>query len=165
MAEDVIQKFGFVMLGSRLKRLGERLQSDTQRLFEETGLSILPGQFAFLASVERLEPLTIGELAQALGVAQPGVTRTVGQLAEAGLLEVRQPDDDQRRRLVCLSEEGRRLVAFAKRELWPRVERAVEDLCGDLSGPLLNVLATMEKRLAEKPLDRRAPARRREEQP
>jgi DNA-binding MarR family transcriptional regulator len=162
LTEDVIEKFGFVMLGSRLKRLGERLQSDTQRLFEETGLTILPAQFVFLAAVDRLGPVAIGELAQALGVAQPGVTRTVAQLAETGLLEVRQPDEDQRRRVVALSQEGRRLVALAKRELWPRVEAAVRDLCGDLAGPLLEQLATMEARLAEKPLGRRAPARGKE---
>lgn len=156
MVEDVIRTFGFVMLGSRLKRLGERLQADTQRLFEAGGLDILPAQLAFLVAVDRLQPVAIGELAHAMGVAQPGVTRSVGQLAEAGWLEVRQADDDQRRRIVVLSHEGRRLVDRVKRVVWTRVEAAVVELCGDLSGPLLDQLATIEARLAEKPLDRRA---------
>jgi hypothetical protein len=39
--------------------------------------------------------------------------------------------------------------------VWPRIEYAVTDLCGKLSGPLLKQLALIEDGLAAKPLDRR----------
>ena len=35
MVEDVVRAFGFLCLGSRLKRIGERLQADTQRIMDE----------------------------------------------------------------------------------------------------------------------------------
>jgi len=47
-------------------------------------------------------------------------------------------------------------VEFGKREIWPAIEAAVDDLCRDLSGPLLEQLAKIEQGLAERPLDRRA---------
>ncbi|TIU44734.1 MAG: MarR family transcriptional regulator, partial [Mesorhizobium sp.] len=71
-----------------------------------------------LAALDRLGPLPVGELAQSLGVAQPGVTRSVALLAELGLVEVNPADDDQRRRIVSLTGNGRRLVDRAKREIW-----------------------------------------------
>lgn len=63
--------------------------------------------------------------------------------------------EDQRRRLVSLTAKGQELVAYSKQSVWPRIEQAVIELCGDLSGPLLEQLAAIEGGLAEAPLARR----------
>ncbi|EHH04015.1 MarR family winged helix-turn-helix transcriptional regulator [Mesorhizobium amorphae] len=154
--EDVIRSLGFLCLGSRLKRIGEQLQADTQRVLDRLDVQVQSSQFPLLAALDRLGPLPVGELAQSLGIAQPGVTRSVSLLAELGLVEVGQSNNDQRRRIVSLTRDGRRLVDVAKRDAWPRIEKAVADLCADLSGPLLDQLAAIEDGLAAVPLDRRA---------
>ena len=154
--EDILRSLGFVCLGSRLKRIGEQLQADTQRMLDRLDVRIQSSQYPLLAALDRLGPLPVGELAQSLGIAQPGVTRSVALLVELGVVEVSPSDDDQRRRIVSLSQNGRRLVAEAKRDAWPRIENAVAALCADLSGPLLGQLAAIEDRLAETSLDRRA---------
>ncbi|RVD23670.1 MULTISPECIES: MarR family transcriptional regulator [unclassified Mesorhizobium] len=153
--EDIIRSLGFLCLGSRFKRIGEQLQADTQRVLDELEVRVQSSQYPLLAALDRLGPLPVGELAQSLGIAQPGVTRSVALLTELGLVEVSPSNDDQRRRIVSLSRNGRRLVDVAKREVWPRIERAVAALCADLSGPLLGQLAEIEDRLAASPLDRR----------
>jgi DNA-binding MarR family transcriptional regulator len=155
MIEDVVRAFGFLTLGTRMKRLGEWLQADTQKIINDSGLPIQASQLPFLAAVDRLGSLAVGELAEAIGITQPGATRTIGQLVEQGLLESEPAPDDQRRRIVSLTREGKRLVASAKRDVWPRVSQAVADLCADLDGPLLDQLAAMEDGLAARPLDRR----------
>jgi DNA-binding MarR family transcriptional regulator len=150
-----VRSFGFLALGSRMKRIGERLQADTQRIMAEHGITVQVSQFPFLAAIDRLGPLTIGELADAVGITQPGATRALGQLVEAGLVDAEPAPDDQRRRIVSLSRKGRKLVDMTKRDIWPRIERAVRDLCGDLSAPLLEQLAAIEDGLAAAALDRR----------
>lgn len=159
MVEDVVRALGFLTLGTRMKRVGERLQADTQRIMDELGAPLQAGQYPFLAAVDRLGPLTVGELAEAIGITQPGATRTVGQLVELGMLESQPASDDQRRRIVSLTKEGQRLVATAKRDVWPRIREAVTGLCGDLQGPLLEQLAAIEDGLAAAPLDRRSRAK------
>lgn len=154
--EDILRSLGFLCLGSRLKRIGEQLQADTQRMLDRLDVRIQSSQYPLLAALDRLGPLPVGELAQSLGIAQPGVTRSVSLLADLGLVEVMQSNDDQRRRIVSLSASGRRLVDTAKRDVWPRIEGAVAELCADLSGPLLGQLAAIEDRLAATPLARRA---------
>ena len=154
--EDILRSLGFLCLGSRLKRMGEQLQADTQRVLDDLDVRIQSSQYPLLAALDRLGPLPVGELAQSLGIAQPGVTRSVALLSELSLVEVIPSNDDQRRRIVSLSKNGHRLVDDAKREVWPRIENAVADLCADLSGPLLTQLSTIEDRLAATPLDRRA---------
>ena len=154
--EDVLRSLGFLCLGSRLKRIGEQLQADTQRLLDCLDVPVQSSQYPLLAALDRLGPLPVGELAQSLGITQPGVTRSVSLLADLGLVEVTQSDGDQRRRMVSLTRSGQSLVDVAKRDVWPRIESAVADLCRDLSGPLLHQLAAIEDGLAVAPLDRRA---------
>jgi DNA-binding MarR family transcriptional regulator len=156
MVEDIVRSFGYLTLGSRLKRIGEKLQADTQKIIDAHGEPIQASQYPFLAAIDRLGPLTIGELAEAVGITQPGVTRAVAQLVQVGLLESEPAPNDQRRRIVSLTAEGRRLVAASKREVWPRVRDAVVDLCGELDGPLLEQLAAIEDGLSDVPLDHRA---------
>ncbi|MER8832737.1 MarR family transcriptional regulator [Mesorhizobium sp. M0909] len=153
--EDVVRSLGFLCLGSRMKRIGEQLQAEAQRLLDRLDVPVQASQYPLLAALDRLGPLPVGELAQSLGIAQPGITRSVSLLAELGLLEVSQSTDDQRRRIVALTRDGRRLVDVAKRDVWPRIENAVADLCADLSGPLLEQLTAIEDGLAAAPLDRR----------
>jgi DNA-binding MarR family transcriptional regulator len=155
MVEDVVRALGYLCLGTRLKRIGERLQADTQRIIDEAGVPVQTSQFPLLAALDRLGPLSIGELAEAVGIAQPGATRSAAILVKAGILRIEHAEDDQRRRVLSLTPEGRRLVDGAKRDVWPRIEAAVTDLCGTGSGLLLDQLAAIEDGLGKTPLHRR----------
>ena len=161
MTPDIVRDLGHLALGTRFKRLGDRLQAHTQRILEAHGLDVQAGQFTFLAAIDRLGPSTIGDLADAVGVSQPAATRTLGQLADAGIVEIRTPRDDQRRRTVALAKRGRELVEVGKREVWPLIEAAVRELCAPAKGPLLAQIAMLEDGLAAMPLDQRVrPARK-----
>jgi DNA-binding MarR family transcriptional regulator len=155
LTEDTIRALGYLCLGSRFRRIGERLQADTQQIIEQCGIGIQAGQYPFLAAIDRCGPLTIGELADAVGITQPGATRTLGQLVNLGLVEMQASEADQRRKLVSLTSAGHDLVDLSKRQVWPKIEAAVRDLCGSLSGPLLEQLAGIEDGLAAAPLRHR----------
>ncbi len=155
MAEDIVRAMGFLMLGTRFKRIAERLQGDATRVAAAHGVTLHSSQYPFLAALDRLGPLTIGELAEAVGITQPGATRVVAQLVKIGMAKARPGRNDQRQRVVSLTAKGQREVDFGKQDVWPKVEAAVADLCGGLSGPLLDQLAAIEDRLTERPLDQR----------
>ncbi len=157
MSTDVISDNGLLFLGSRMKRLGERMQADVTRVIERAGLPVLPSHYPLLATLDRQGPLTVGEMTQALGVSQPAVTRNLTRLVELGLVETRRIHRDQRQKTISLTDEGRDVIARSKREVWPQVEAAVAAICADLSGPLLGQLDAIERALAVAPLDRRTP--------
>lgn len=156
MSKDIVRTLGYLCLGSRLKRIGEQVQSDTQRIMERLDVTLQAGQYPLLAAIDRLGPLSVGELSEALGVTQPGVTRAAGLLAEAGYLTARKEKADQRIRRLSLTPEGEALVARSKQEIWPVIEAAVRNVCDTLDGSLLNRLDQLEDALREKPLHRRA---------
>ena len=156
--DDIVRDLGLLGLGTRLRRLGERLQAETQEVLDGLEPRVPASQHPLLAAIDRYGSLSVGQLAQALGVTQPGVTRAVGELVEAGLVEVAAAPDDGRRRMLALTDAGKAFVEAARAKAWPRVERAVADLCDGFGDELLQHLAVLEDRLAERPLRVRARA-------
>ena len=147
MPADILQDLGPLFLGSRLKRLADRFQADAARILRDERLGIQPAQFPLLAAIDRYGPLTINDAAAALGVSQPAATRTAASLVELGLLDGTRSDCDLRQKALSLSVAGKALMARAKETLWPRVGTAVSGLCDGFSGPLLDQIAALERRL------------------
>ncbi len=156
MAGDLVRDFGYMALGSRFKRIGERMQADVQRLTAAHGFELHGSLWTMLFAIELNGPITVGDLAQTLGIAQPGVTRSLAQLQKRGLVKPIRSKSDQRVKRVALSEQGLTVVDHARREIWPLVERAVAEICEGLEGPILEQLAQIEDALARQPLDQRA---------
>ena len=152
--QDILADEGLLFLGSRLKRLGERLQGDVARIVATAGLPVQPAHYPLLGALDRRSPMTVGELAAAIGTSQPAVTRGLARLVELGLVDLGRSANDGRQRAVELTEAGRALVARSKREVWPQVEAAVAELGG--ADALLAQAAAIETALAEAPLHRRA---------
>ena len=153
--EDVVQDLGYLALGTRLKRIGERLQADSQRILKAYQLRTPAGQWPFLAALEKLSALSIGELAKTVGVPSREPLEWSLSSWMRGLVTVLASSEDQRRKKVSLSPQGKRLVATGRQEAWPAIETAVRDLCHGLKGPLLKQLGAIEEGLVERPLDRR----------
>jgi DNA-binding MarR family transcriptional regulator/N-acetylglutamate synthase-like GNAT family acetyltransferase len=145
---------GPAFLGSRLKRLGERMQAGAASVITGAGLPLQPGQMAIMAAL-RTGPRTIGQLAEASGTSQPGVTRTIGQLTKLGVVADEQCED-QRSRMIALTREGERMVQVIATEVWPRVGQAAEQILARVEGDFLHQLAIIEDALAEATIDQRA---------
>lgn len=156
MATDILNELGPVFLGSRLKRLAERMQAGAARILTDAGLPLQPAQAPLLAALDR-GPMTVGELVEAVGSSQPAVTRAAGQLVALGLVRSDRGADRRQRRLA-LTAAGEAAMARIRLLVWPRVGPAVTTMLDGLSGPLLAQIAGIEAALAERPLDARAAA-------
>jgi len=155
MPPDIVKDLGYLALGTRLRRLGERLQSQTQAVLEQADIGLPASHFPFLAALDRLECASVGEITDAVGMSQPGVTRVLDKLEDEGLVQSRQQAADRRVRTVVLSRSGQQLVARAKQAVWPLIEAAVADACAGPAGSLLERLTSLEEALAAAPLKSR----------
>lgn len=151
---DVIAEMGPAFLGSRLKRLGERMQAGAASVITDAGLPLQPGHMAILAAL-RSGPLTIGQLAEVSGTSQPGVTRTIGQLVGLGIVADARTAD-QRARLVELTPRGAEAAHLAATEIWPRVGSAAEQLLGDCLDEFMRHLGKIEDALEVASIAQRA---------
>lgn len=156
MPPDLVADLGFLFLGSRLKRLAERLQADAAKVHKAMGIDAQPAEVALLAALDRFGPLTVSGAVEALGISQPAVTRTATGLVDRGLIASESSDEDQRQKTLKLTRTGRALVAKAKKAAWPAIDGAVSALCAPLEGSLLDQIAGLERQLTERPLESRA---------
>ena len=154
--QDVLTTDGHLFLGSRLKRLAERMQGDVVRVAQDVGLPVQPGQYPLLATLDRHGPQTTAELTKAMRLSQPTITRAVTRLVDMGLVEVSRIRRDQRHKTLSLTKDGEAAIARAKLLLWPRIDAAVRDLLDGCEGPLLDQIASIEQALDIRSLDKRA---------
>ena len=100
----------------------DRLTSDfrmacmriSRRVRFESTASVAPHQFSVLARLEE-QPRTPKELAAIEKVSAPSMTRTVGALVEAGLVDRADDPTDGRQVILSLSSEGRRTLRDIRR--------------------------------------------------
>jgi len=100
----------FTIAWERFFRTTRRMRARAGRL-PVAGLS-LP-QYHLLEALRDADELTVGELAEAAGVAAPTATRMLDCLAREGHIERRHSETDRRAVLVSLTPPGRRAVEDA----------------------------------------------------
>jgi DNA-binding MarR family transcriptional regulator/N-acetylglutamate synthase-like GNAT family acetyltransferase len=150
MDVDLLAGFGVGFLGSRLKRLAERMQADAAEVARSLDVPVQPAQMAYLMTIRLHGPIAVGELAERLQLAQPTVTRALGTLGD--FVEARPVPGDGRSRRLALTEKGEALLARVQTELLPRIEAAAAELVEGLQGDFMQGLSKVEARLTESSL-------------
>jgi DNA-binding MarR family transcriptional regulator len=91
-------------------RLRLAIARTARRLRQEAGAELSPSLGSALASIDRFGPLTPSELAARERVQRPTITRILGRLEEAGLVERAADPTDRRSSLVRPTPAGRALL-------------------------------------------------------
>jgi DNA-binding MarR family transcriptional regulator len=95
-------------LAARLRLGVTRL---ARRLRQETDADVTPSQLAALSTIERHQPMTVGDLSAHERVQPPTMTRVISALVDSGFV-AREPDPSDRRvAWLRLSPEGARFLA------------------------------------------------------
>ncbi|HJV43126.1 bifunctional helix-turn-helix transcriptional regulator/GNAT family N-acetyltransferase [Caulobacter sp.] len=152
MQVDLLAGFGVGFLGSRLKRLAERMQADAAEVARALDLPVQPSQMSLLLTIRLHGPIAVGELAERLQLAQPTVTRALKPLEDDGFVAASRAPGDGRTKRLALTEKGQALLVRIQTELLPRIEPAAAELVEGLRGDFMQGLARVEQRLADRSL-------------
>ena len=147
---DYVRSAGPAALGARLRRLSAALDTDARRVYAEAGVTFEQRWLGLLDLLSSHGPLTVGELAESLGISHPSVSQSRDSLAKAGLIAWEVDEEDGRRRRLRLTAEGEALVRRL-RPLWAALDRAAEALDGEAGG-VAAALDRLEDRLKERGL-------------
>lgn len=98
-------------LGYALGILGQLFQTRVSALLAPSDLTY--SQFMLLSHLRRSGGGTIGEIADAIEINQPGVTKIVGRLRARSLVSTTPDAADGRRRHIQLTEQGARALDAA----------------------------------------------------
>ncbi|MEU2653706.1 MarR family transcriptional regulator [Streptomyces sp. NPDC007325] len=132
----------------RLHLMAGRLTQELCRVYDDYGLN--EGDFDVLCALRRAgEPYerAPGELAVHTMVTTGAMTKRIDRLERAGLLTRRRAEDDQRGRIVALTEAGREVIDRAFTDHMRNEHRLLNALTPDEAETLESLLITWLARL------------------
>ena len=95
---------------TRPSRGRSRSPCRARRLRHQAPDGISPSQLSALSTLERIGPLTQGELASTERVKPPTMTRIVAALEDEGLIQRKRDEADKRCSRLSLTKEGRQFI-------------------------------------------------------
>jgi DNA-binding MarR family transcriptional regulator/N-acetylglutamate synthase-like GNAT family acetyltransferase len=146
---DFYSKAGKVALGSRLRRLSERLTEDAAKIYALYEVALDPKWFPVFYVLSHQAEASITEIAQIIGHSHPSVSQIVKEMKQKGLVLTSKSATDARVSVVKLSDTGKQLVPKLEKQ-YLAVTRAVEDLGSETQHDLWKAIEEVEFLLADK---------------
>jgi DNA-binding MarR family transcriptional regulator len=118
---------------------------------DKIGMTVTLPEYRALVLLTEHGELAPFELADALEVTRPAVTRIIRRLSHRRLIKRRRDSDDRRQARLQLSQRGRSIVEAVTRERARRLRPAIRDLSDWEQGTLLDVLWRIHRSLEPGP--------------
>ncbi|NUM80941.1 bifunctional helix-turn-helix transcriptional regulator/GNAT family N-acetyltransferase [bacterium] len=148
---DLTKSLGELALGSRFKRISDRLMQDVNLIYKEHRLDFESRWFLMFYALTQRSPQSITELAAALGFSHPAIIQLSTEMEKAGLIRSHSDKEDKRRRLLALTEKGR-VTGSDLKEIWEDIEAAAREAIRETGIDILGVIEKIETVLEQKSL-------------
>lgn len=126
---------------TKLRRSARIVSSLYDEALAPAGFTV--AQFSLLRMLQRAGPCSLTQLAAATGHDRTTLNRTLRPLEEAGMI-ASQPGEDQRARIVAVTDEARAAMRRAQPR-WEEAERKMNETLGPDRAALFSVLDRVEE--------------------
>jgi DNA-binding MarR family transcriptional regulator len=150
---NLYQSLGYLVLGSRLRRLSEGFLSEINRAYQNLGIDFDASWFPVFYLLSKNDALSIKELSEQTEVSHPAASQLITNLKNKNLVTSVTCADDGRRQLVTLTDKGRDLLNEIL-PVWDAVLAAMNELLtlDTESEHLLPAIAALENVFRENSL-------------
>ena len=148
---DFLDELEELALGTRLKRLSERMLTDAGKVYKAFNIEVQPKWFSLLALIDKRQKINVVEASQLLGLSQPAISQFCRQLEKEGLIVSIICENDSRRRVLTLTDVGQQQVAKMK-PMWSAVTQAAQELSRELDNDIYQAIRKCEQALTRKSL-------------
>jgi len=108
---DFFTEVGKMAIGSRLRRLSERITEDASHIYQLYNVDLQPKWFPVFYVLSKGQEKTIIAIAEEIGHSHPSVSKIAGEMVKKGLLVEKADKTDGRRNVVSLSRKGMTLAS------------------------------------------------------
>lgn len=150
-SDDFLNDLGELALGSRLKRMSERMLADAASVYQYYEIDAQPKWFTLLALLDKKQQATVVEASELLGLSQPALSQFCQQLKAKGLIKVSTGESDSRKKFMQLSKKGKGLVTKMQ-PVWSAVDLAAKQMCQQYENQFYQSLQMLEKAHSQRSL-------------
>lgn len=123
------QSLGYLVLGSRLKRLSELFLSEINKAYRAEGIVFETTWFPVFYLLSEKKSISIQELSEQTEVTHPAASQLITNLKSKGLVATSTSPDDARKQLVKLTPEGKKLLKKIL-PVWDAIKHTMEEVAG-----------------------------------
>ena len=145
------ESLGFLVFGSRLRRLSEAFLADVNKIYAAHNLLFDAAWFPVFYILSRQETVSIKDISDELGISHSAVSQLLSNLQEKGFIKTTTANDDGRKKVVAFTAKGKKLQQQLL-PVWNAIKQAMEDLVqeGRHSKTILTAIAEIEQGLQRK---------------
>ena len=146
------QDLGFLVFGSRLKRLGDTFINDVNRIYKDNKIDFDASWFPVFYILSQKKEISIKEIADDLKVSHSAISQLVSSLQQKGLIKSVVAKKDARHKAITFTAKGEKLLQKIQ-PIWNALEKAMNELAessGSSSKKILKALTGIESGLKQK---------------
>ena len=143
---DYFDQIGTLALASRLRRLLNRLLGEGEMVYRSQEIDFAISWFPIFHILAYRSPLTLTEIASALGMAHPSVIEVTDEMIKKGFVGSRRSREDRRRRNLSLTKKGEKAVARLE-PIWEAFRQAGDEICAESRNDFWKSIRKMERAL------------------
>lgn len=151
---NVIDESGLLAISTRLQRLADTLRKDGALIYKAHGIDFEPKWFPVIYTLHHKTELSVLELATEIGYTHPSTISLLKELEKEKLIKSKKDKHDERKRLLQLTDKGRKLVEQMV-PIWQIMTTAIAELT-DTQNNLMKAIEETEQRFKEKSFLERA---------
>src|SRR5580658_9625427 len=107
---DFYEKAGKMAIGSRLRRLSDRITDEAAEIYKLYGNDLQPRWFPVFFSLANGEEKSITQIADEVGQSHPAVSQVAREMVKNGFLKEKKDKADGRKNLVYLTAKAKAIA-------------------------------------------------------
>lgn len=142
------QQLGFLVFGSRLKRLGDTFINDVNKIYRSHNIAFDASWFPVFYILSQRGEVSIKEISEDLSVSHSAISQLITGLQQKGLIKSSVSRKDARHKAIAFTAKGQKLLAKIE-PVWNALQQAMQELADEnpQSKKILEALTAMEKNL------------------
>ena len=142
---------GSLLLGTRLKKIGENLTSQVGKICKDHNVNVETRWIPVISALNEKGELSVQSLADYLGVSHPAVVQLTNQLLQKELVKTEKLIADKRVTIITITESGREKFELLKPVL-NEIELSINSLLSETGYDMMDVLSKLENSLSSEKL-------------
>jgi GNAT superfamily N-acetyltransferase/predicted transcriptional regulator len=151
---DFYSRVGKMALGSRLRKLSDRVTEDAAAIYAMYGVELQPRWFPVYYLLSEQGEMPVTAIAMNIGHSHVSVSQIVKEMVRAGIVTEKRDKNDGRKTLVSLSKKGQTISGKIE-EQYIDVTAAVESLFAEATYDLWKAMDEVDHLLDKKSLLKR----------